>query len=231
MTGTSSKKFRAPGDPKDERETIGADYTPPPGTRGPKYGKSGYYSQPKLSAGDTKLLARLVNIYGRKAITTASAEVQTRGPGQPRRGDPPRHQLIHFAVRHIRLLARLVRKYGRALVAAAAGKVPPPRKVGWPARALAAYLERKHEAAWIEDVVEEHRRDGSRQPYLDAEIDLYDLLHSKEAQLTLSKEDKRALDKFLNTMKRKRYRGRRELQEARKFAVLRERYLESLRTK
>ena len=229
MTGTSSKKFRAPGDPKDERETIGADYTPPPGTRGPKYGKS----QPKLSADDTKLLARLVNIYGRQVIAAASAEVQTHDAGRPRRGDPPRHRLKPLSVGHIRLLARLVRKYGRRLIAAAAGKVQPPRKRGWPAReiAAAAYLERKHEAAWIEDVAEEHRRDGSRQPYLDAEIDLYDLLHSKEAQLTLSKEDKRALDKFLNTMKRKRYRGRRELQEARKFAVLRERYLESLRTK
>lgn len=201
----------------------------------PKYGTPGR----KLSADDTKLLARLVNIYGRQVITAAAGKVRTHGPGQPRRGDPPRHQLMHLSVGHIRLLARLVRKYGRKLIASAAGKVQPPRKRGWPARELAAaaYLERIHEAGWVEDVAAEHRRSGSRRPYKDALFgpvdqnraddnwyyNLYDLLHGED--------DQRDRATFERTMKRKRYQLWRELQEARGRALLRKQYLAHLRTK
>ena len=125
-------------------------------------------------------------------------------------------------VQHIRLLARLVRKYGGKLVAAAAGEVEP-RGPGRPPRGDLAYFELIHLAEWIEDVAKQHRRNGSRKPYIDAGIDAYDLLYGKKGQ--------RDLDKFLKTMKRKRYEGRRALQEARKLALRRKRYFAGLRAK
>jgi hypothetical protein len=102
-------------------------------------------------------------------------------------------------------LARLVRKYGRKVVAAAARTVSL-RAPGRPSRGLLPYYERMHLAEWIEEQAEEHRQAGSRKPYTDAEIDLYDLQFSGE-------EKPPDLQKWRRTIKKLRQQGRRELRE------------------
>jgi hypothetical protein len=97
-------------------------------------------------------------------------------------------------------LARLVRKYGRKAVVAATQTVFA-RGPGRPSKGLLPYHERMHLADWIEEQAEEHRQRGSRKPYTDAEIDLYDLLYSGE-------EERRDLQKFRKTIKKVRQQGR-----------------------
>jgi hypothetical protein len=102
-------------------------------------------------------------------------------------------------------LTRLVRKYGRAVVATAAGTVLL-RAPGRPSRGLLPYYERMHLAEWIEEQAEEHRQAGSRKPYTDAEIDLYDLQFSGE-------EESPDFQKWRKTIKKRRQQGRRELHQ------------------
>jgi len=63
-----------------------------------------------------------------------------------------------------------------------------------------------HQAEWIEERAEEHRQAGSRKPYTDAEIDLYDLQFSGE-------EKPPDFQKWRKTIKKSRHRGRRELHQ------------------
>ena len=116
-----------------------------------------------------------------------------------------------------KLLARLVAKYGSKVVADAAQVVAdaaqkvPLRGRGRPSRGSLPDYERMHIADWIEERAEEHRQAGSRKPYTDAEIDLYDLLYSGE-------EHRRDLQKFRKTIKKTRQQGRRDwLELARKI--------------
>ena len=102
-------------------------------------------------------------------------------------------------------LARLVRKYGRDAVVAAAQKVPL-RGPGRPSRGLLPYYERLHLTDWIETVADEHRRAGSKQPYKDAELDMYELQYAGQEEL-------RDVHKFRKTVKKARQQGRRDWQE------------------
>jgi len=108
---------------------------------------------------------------------------------------------------HAKKLATLVRKYGPEAIAKAA-KAVVTRKPGRPSRGDFPYYERMHLADWLEERAEEHRAAGSRKPYTDAEIELYELLYGGE-------EEKRDLQKFRKTIKKARHRGRLELQEVR----------------
>jgi len=63
-----------------------------------------------------------------------------------------------------------------------------------------------HLADWIEEQAEEHRQAGSRKPYTDAEIDLYDLEFSGE-------KNPPDFQKWRKTIKKRRQQGRKELQQ------------------
>jgi hypothetical protein len=102
-------------------------------------------------------------------------------------------------------LARLVRKYGSEPLAAAA-KTIVPRSPGRPSRGLLPCYERMHLTDWIEETAEEHRQAGSRKPYTDAEIDLYDLQFSGEAKPP-------DFQKWRKTIKKRRLQGRRDWQQ------------------
>jgi hypothetical protein len=102
-------------------------------------------------------------------------------------------------------LARLVGKYSREAIAAALPNVAP-RKAGRPSRGLLPYYERMHEADWIEEQADEHRKAGSRKPYADAEIDLYEMLYDGE-------ETRPDFERWRRTLKKRRHRGRQELNE------------------
>ena len=60
-------------------------------------------------------------------------------------------------------LKRLVRDYGVGKIIAAAKAAPPPQPRGRPVNPRSPY-KRIHEADWIEKVMEEKRRRGSRAP-------------------------------------------------------------------
>jgi hypothetical protein len=102
-------------------------------------------------------------------------------------------------------LARLVRKYGRRAVVEAAQKVAL-RGPGRPSRGFLPHYENMHLADWIEEQAEEHRQAGSRKPYTDAEIDLYDLQFSGEKKPP-------DFQKWQKTIKKRRLQGRRELRQ------------------
>jgi hypothetical protein len=105
-----------------------------------------------------------------------------------------------------RSLARMVRDYGAEVIIAAAKVAPPSQRRGRPLNPR-SYYERLHEADWIEEVMEENRRGGSRAPLLEALLLLYKYKGGEEA--------KRDIQKFLSTSKRRFKRGRRELRELR----------------
>ncbi len=102
-------------------------------------------------------------------------------------------------------LARLIRKYENKTVVAAAKVLPPGRGPGRPSRGLLPYYERMHLTEWIEERAEEHRQNGSTKPYIEAEIDLYEMFFGEETP--------RDLQKFRRTIKKSRQQGRRDLIE------------------
>jgi hypothetical protein len=101
------------------------------------------------------------------------------------------------------------------------------------------------ETDWLENVAEEHRKAGSLKPYVDAAIELYEMKfgkpeRDKDGKLRYIMDDGvegdspvygRApeLASFLNTTKKKRQRGRRELQAVREADARREAYLKRLK--
>jgi hypothetical protein len=118
-------------------------------------------------------------------------------------------------------LARLVRKYGRKTIAAATRNVrlrAPGRPIG------PAFLERVHLAQWFEEVEEEYRAAGSRRPFTDAALDLFEM-EFDEAEWKVPEK----VEKFLATMKDKRKRARPDLTLARKLAQRREAWLKRRR--
>ena len=106
-------------------------------------------------------------------------------------------------------LKRLVRDYGVGKIIAAAKAAPPPQPRGRPVNPRSPY-KRIHEADWIEKVMEENRRRGSRWPLLEALLLLYEYMGGAE--------EKRDVQKFLSTSKRRFKQGRRELRECREAA-------------
>lgn len=106
-------------------------------------------------------------------------------------------------------LKRLVRDYGVGKIIAAAKAAPPPQPRGRPVNPRSPY-KRIHEADWIEKVMEENRRRGSRAPLLEALLLLYEYMGGAE--------EKRDVQKFLSTSKRRFKQGRRELRECREAA-------------
>ena len=106
-------------------------------------------------------------------------------------------------------LKRLVRDYGVEEIIAAAKAAPPPQPRGRPVNPRSRY-KRIHEADWIEEVMEENRRRGSRAPLLEALLLLYEYIGGAE--------EKRDIQKFLSTSKRRFKQGRRELRECREAA-------------
>jgi hypothetical protein len=106
-------------------------------------------------------------------------------------------------------LKRLVRDYGVEEIIAAAKAAPPPQPRGRPVNPRSRY-KRIHEADWIEEVMEENRRCGSRAPLLEALLLLYEYIGGAE--------EKRDIQKFLSTSKRRFKQGRRELRECREAA-------------
>src|SRR4051812_31409283 len=159
---------------------------------------------PTLGSCDERKLARLVRKYSRKAVTAAVAHVVPRGPGRPSRGLLPYHETMHltdWAEAHRQELARLIRKHGRGLVAAAVSHVVP-RESGRPSRGLQPIYELMHLTDWIEEAADEHRQAGSRKPYVDAELDVYEMQYDGE-------EKRPNLQAFRKTCKKKRLEGRR----------------------
>jgi hypothetical protein len=102
-------------------------------------------------------------------------------------------------------LARLVRKYGRDVIGGAA-KTVSVRGPGRPSRDNLPFFERMHLADWIEEQAEEYRQAGSRKPYRQAEIDLYELMYDDDAK-------SRDFEKFQKTKKKARQRGRQHWRE------------------
>jgi hypothetical protein len=119
-----------------------------------------------------------------------------------------------------RTLGRLAKKYGRETIAEAAKRIPLPRPAGRPSRGLEPYWERVNLADWIEEAAEEHRAAGSRKPYEDAEVELFQLTRSPEEQ-----REPGAFQRFQKTLRRKRAEGRRGLELARETAKKRARII------
>jgi hypothetical protein len=162
-----------------------------------------------LTAPETKALARLVGKHG-KAVTIAAI----KAAALPRRGRPPRAKLPALTkpltLSNTKALARLIGKCGRRTIVAAAKAIPLPRR-GRPSRGSLPRFERVQLTEQIDELAEQHRKAGSRKPYQDAEIDVY------EIQFYGAKKRPRLL-KFLKTVRRKRLQGRRELYAAREAA-------------
>jgi hypothetical protein len=130
-------------------------------------------------------------------------------------------------------LAFLVRKYGREKIALAARSLLT-RGPGRPSRGLLPYYERMHEADWLEEIAEEHRNAKSRKPYVDAATELYEMKFGKpqrdkdgKLRYLMFYDDHGSpvygkapeVAGFLSTIKKKRQRGRRELQAVREAAA------------
>lgn len=101
-----------------------------------------------------------------------------------------------------RALARMVRDYGEEEVVAAAKAAPPARRRGRPLNPRSQY-ERMHEADWVEEVTAENRQAGSRAALKHALLLLYEYKGGEE--------DKRDIQKFLSTAKRRFKQGKQEL--------------------
>lgn len=100
-----------------------------------------------------------------------------------------------------KLLARLVGKHGREEIAALAMTITKPRSVGRPNAGDQPLYDLMQFTDMIEDWTEEHRRAGSPKPFVDAATSLYELLYDGEP-------DAPKLVSFIDTVKRKRQRGR-----------------------
>ena len=118
-------------------------------------------------------------------------------------------------------LARLVRKYDANTIAAAARKVRlrgPGRPIGL------AFYERVHFAQWFEEVEEEHRAAGSRRPFTDAALDLFEIEYDEAERNVPGKAEK-----FIAMMKDKRKRARPDLALVRELTKRREAWLKRRR--
>ena len=102
----------------------------------------------------------------------------------------------------------------------AAKHVPLPRKPGRPSRGNLPYFELAHLADWIEDVAEEHRKNGKRNAIRLAEVELYEMTVDDEQRRTPGK-----FERWLRNIKKKRLIGRRNLLEMRDANRRREEYL------
>jgi hypothetical protein len=141
-------------------------------------------------------------------------------PDLKRKAADPRPMLSASDARE---LARIVGKYGRDTVVGAIESGASPRPVGRPTLGLFPIYKAMHLADWFEDRVEEHLADGSRSPYKDATLELYDLRYSREEQVRGYYEEvvrgRKVRKKvpsptaFYRTIKKTRLRGRRELEE------------------
>jgi hypothetical protein len=171
-----------------------------------------------LTAAETKALARLVRKRGRRAIIAATTVVPLPLRGRRSRGSLP--AVTKPLTRpDTKALAWLVGKYGRDVIRSLTTKVRLPGR-GRPTRGDLPYYERIHFADWLEEVADEHRRAGSRKPYVDSAIDLYEMEFEGE-------QNRPDLHKFLSTVKRKRLQGRRELHAMREAAQRREQWLQA----
>jgi hypothetical protein len=111
-----------------------------------------------------------------------------------------------------RELARLVGKYGRDIIAARANDVPL-RGPGRPSAGSRSLREALDLAYCFEDLIEQHRRAGSRKPIADAERELFQFECSEEQQRQPGR-----FERWRSNIKKKRLRGQRELQRRRAAA-------------
>jgi hypothetical protein len=126
-----------------------------------------------------------------------------RDPGRPPRGSKP-PECPPLKPLDVKELSRQVRKFGPKVIAEATKKIPMRGEPGRPSGALP---ERVFMTQWIEERADERRRAGSRTPYKDAELDLYELQYGRD------EHGLRDVQKFRKTIKKQRLRGRREWQE------------------
>lgn len=171
-----------------------------------------------LTAAETKALARLVRKHKRRAIIAATKVVPLPLRGRRSRGSLPA-VTKPLTRSDTKALAWLVGKYGRDVIGSLTTMVRLPGR-GRPTRGELPYYERIHFADWLEEVADEHRRAGSRKPYVDAAIDLYEMEFEGE-------QNHPDLRKFLSTVKRKRLQGRPELHAMREAAQRREQWLQA----
>jgi hypothetical protein len=73
-------------------------------------------------------------------------------------------------------------------------------------------------AWWIDQVAEEHRQAGSRKPYTNAELDLYEMLYGGWDK-DLDVGEPPDLGTFRKTIKKARLQGRRDLKQQQKHAA------------
>jgi hypothetical protein len=112
-------------------------------------------------------------------------------------------------------LARLVGKYGRDIIAAHANKVQL-RGPGRPPAGSQPFREALDLAYCFEDLIEQHRRAGSRKPIADAERELFQFEYSEEEQRHPGR-----FERWRSNIKKKRLRGQGELQRRKAAAKAR----------
>src|SRR5262249_52342347 len=105
-----------------------------------------------------------------------------------------------------------------------------PKSERGPGRPYAgkALYERVHWADWVEETAEEHRQAGSRKPYVDALLDLLELTKEPEAVREIIANETQ-FNTISKSFKKKRIKGRRELQMMKELAKRRDDYLRRLR--
>lgn len=115
-------------------------------------------------------------------------------------------------------LARLRRKYGAGVFIWAEKHVSS--SVGGRPPSFARYLELANIAEWFEERVEENRAKGSRQPVIEAEFLLFELVATEK-----ERRKPGAFPRFQKAWKKKRHEGKKYLDELRHRYAKREAYL------
>jgi hypothetical protein len=133
-----------------------------------------------------------------------------RAPRPRRRKYPPPKGELSEPDR--RELARLVGKYGRDIIRARANDVPL-RGPGRPAEGTGPLRKAVDLVFCFEDLVDQHRKAGSRKPIADAEHELFEFEFSKEQQ-----RQPGLFQRWQKNIRKKRLRGQRELQRRRAAA-------------
>jgi hypothetical protein len=133
--------------------------------------------------------------------------IMHRAPRPRRRKYPPPKGELSEPDR--RELARLVGKYGRDIISARANDVPL-RGPGRPAEGTGPLREAVDLVFCFEDLVDQHRKAGSRAPIADAELELFEFEFSKDKQ-----RQPGLFQRWQKNIKKKLLRGQRELQRRR----------------
>jgi len=131
----------------------------------------------------------------------------------PKRPKYPRIRGVELSPRDTKALARLVDRYGPNAIAEAARWLKPTskRSKGRPYKGRALF-ERMHMASCIEDWAEEYKLNGKPNPFRLAMIDWHEFVYSDP------EIEKRDFDvKYEKALKKKFYKGRRELREWREL--------------